>query len=598
MYQRTCGLARSHVCFNVLFMASSLIYLFLDCLFLSIGVIVIPQVVFVGLKPHKAGIWHSDTRRLALTWRPAANHIGNPISRGGPVVRSADDCDHLREENAGLRAQINSLISGNPEIKSQVSQLLEEHAALARLAQAAGEYIPSFIEDDLTVDLETEANASDAAFLDQDVLFEIEGDETLVFKFQNASVVSNNLVSSSMASSSDKWSYGSAATTTGSGMLVPASPVASKNKSAKELAIGVCNEAVDNHVPSDIVKGKEDWLYITVPSKLVAGGKAMLYFNKEQSQVLQHQQSVELYTKFNNWELDMGTSDRIDMQPLGSLGPGTNFYKAELTIPTDAYEMNFIFSNKDGLYDNNESQNYSLPIDGEMTQKKWIDTAPERAEAEFLKRKEQERIAAEKAEKEREVAALEQDAQKAQDMVTSIKTEYDTLTQNASTSFRSDSGEQVIVSEQKTTRGAEHVKILYNKSATCLAEVDTKLNPIMLRVGHNGWQNPVDLQLKAVKAKQSKQADSETGEWWEASIKVPLDALALNMVFFSGDIFDNNNQNDYSIFVDRGKDVAEWADSILQPLRKKVTDARRQKEKEDKELQEKKMIERQAIRVC
>lgn len=554
--------------------------------------------MFVGLKPHKAGIWHSDTRRLALTWRPAANHIYNPTSRGCPIVRSADDCDHLREENADLRAQINSLISENPEIKSQVSQLLEEHAALARLAQAAGEYIPSFIEDDLAVDLETEANVSDAAFQDQDVLFEIEGDETLVFKFQSASAVSNNLVSSSMASSSGKWSYGSAATTTGSGMSVPGSPVASKNKSAKELAIDACNKAVDEHVPSETVKGKEDWLFITVPSKLVAGGKAMLYFNKEQSQALQQQQNVELYAKFNNWELDMDTSDRIDMQPLGSLVPGTNFYNAELTVPTDAYEMNFIFSNKDGVYDNNESQNYSLPVNGEMTQKKWIDTAPERAEAEFLKRKEQERIAAERAEKEREVAALEQDSRKAQDMVTFIKTEYDSLTRNASASFRSDSGDQVIVSEQKTTRGAEHVKILYNKSATCLAGVDTETNPITLRVGHNGWQNPVDLQLKPVKAKQSKQAFSETGEWWEASIKVPLDALALNMVFFSGDIFDNNNQNDYSIFVDRGKDVAEWADSILQPLKKKVTDARRQKEKEDKELQEKKMIERQAIRVC
>lgn len=545
---------------------------------------------------------YSGTRRLALPWSPAgANLVRQPAGRRIIISQASDECKFLREENAEMRDQIHSLIANNPEMKSQLSQHLEEHAALARLGQDVGEYIPTFLESD-SLETQDEAPVSQVgeekhypmvSFLDKEVIMEVEGDETLVFKFQNKPAVSNNLVSSCMSSSEGKWSY-SGSSKPGSTTSLPASAPAPPKKSKQDLAIETSNALVEQHDPSSVVQDKEDWLFITVPSTPVAGAKAVLYFNKEQSQLLQHHSQIELYAKFNKWELDMDTSDRIDMQSMGALIPGTNFYRAEFTIPMDAYEMNFIFGNKDGVYDNNDSQNYSLPVIGEMTAKKWIETAPERAEAEYLKRKEQERIAAEKAEKEREAIALEQDAQKAQDILNHIKFEYENLTSNAHTSFTSNSGAEIMITQQKTVRGAVQVKIAYNKAATCLADTDAENDPLMIRVGHNGWQNPVDMPMKLAKAKQSM-ADNE--EWWEAAVKVPLDAVALNMVVFCGGTFDNNNQNDYTVFVDRGKDVAAWADSILPLLKKTVTDTRREEEKEAKELEAKKLKERQAVRV-
>ncbi len=534
---------------------------------------------------------------MALTWRPAPSQSVHRQGRKTLSMRSVDECRELRSENADLRAKVSSLISHNPEIESQVAHFLEQHAALARLGQAVGEHIPNLIDDNDSVPLEAQEEEVVSNFLDEEVLLEVEGDETLVFKFKNASGVSNNSIPSSMSSSSDKWSYASGSTKPGAGSPTPGPAIMRQEKSEAELAIEASNKAVLQHDPSVVVQGKEDWLFLTVPTQLVAGANAVLYFNKEKSNILQHQANVELYAKCNNWELDIDSGDRIEMQSVGALVPGTNFYRAEVSLPADAYEINFIFGNMDGMYDNNDSQNYSIPIDGDMTEKKWIDTAPERAEAEFLKRKELERIAAEEAERQRETAALEQDAVNAQNLINFIKQEHTSLTRNSHTSFEDDSGVPIILAEQRTVRGAEQIKILYNKSATCLADIDVESNPLMLRVGHNGWMDPVDLAFKRSKTKQSKQDASNPGDWWEATVKVPLDAVALNMVIFSGDVFDNNRENDYSVFVDRGKDTIAWADSLIQPLKKKLTETRRQKEKEERQLEEKKLKERQAVRV-
>lgn len=109
-----------------------------------------------------------------------------------------------------------------------------------------------------------------------------------------------------------------------------------------------------------------------------------------------------------------------------------DYYRAQLVVPDNAYELNFVFSNGDGLFDNNANQvgsqagwagagaccspllrrqrvhageragrharpswllprarhapiptkpvqNYVLPVAGPMTRELWIDTAPERA---------------------------------------------------------------------------------------------------------------------------------------------------------------------------------------------------------------------------
>ena len=529
------------------------------------------------------------------------------------IARASDERDLLREENHSLRQELSAMMRENPELAVRLASLLEEHQSLVGIGQDLGEYIPSLSPDvGTSYHLETTDGSFDSSTGQvlaeepaEDVVVEMEGNDTLVFRFQSVTAVSNNLVSSSMSSSSSSGNWGPSAQNIGSSSapakLEALSTFVSKGavKSKQDIAIESANKEVESHDSASVVEGKDEWLFLTVPSELVAGAKAVMYFNKAQSEVLRHRPNVQLHAKFNHWELDMGSSDRIDMQTSGVRKEGADFVKAEFVVPKEAFEINFIFSDQGEVYDNNDMNNYCLPVTGEMTQENWIDTAPERAEAEFLKRQEEERIMAEKAEKERERLALEDDARKAQDIINDIKSRYSSMTENAVTSLVRDSGEKVIVSEQKTIRGSTQIRILYNRKATNLSglQIDDQDTPITLRLGHNGWQNVTDVPMKRAKSSPKQTLDSQE-EWWEASIKVPLDAVCLNMVAYWNETFDNNNEHDYLISVDRGDDVALWADSILKPLEKAVTAARREEENMAKELMAQKVRERQAIRVC
>jgi Ni,Fe-hydrogenase I small subunit len=53
--------------------------------------------------------------------------------------------------------------------------------------------------------------------------------------------------------------------------------------------------------------------------------------------------------------------------------------RVTVAVPADAYELNFIFSDGEGTYDNNDTRNYVLAVEGPMSRELWADTAPERA---------------------------------------------------------------------------------------------------------------------------------------------------------------------------------------------------------------------------
>jgi starch synthase len=337
----------------------------------------------------------------------------------------------------------------------------------------------------------------------------------------------------------------------------------------------MANKLVASTSPVEAIEGKEDWLFLTVPSTLVAGANASLYYNKRASPVLCDRPNVELHVKFNDWEL-ASDKEYIDMESAGV----ADFVKANFVVPSDAYAMDFIFSDKEGAFDNNDMQNYACPVEGEMTQQRWLDLAPERAEAEFLRMKEQRRVEAEEAEREREKKALEQDRYKAMDTIDHIKREHGNMQAGAG-------DYAALIHKQRTVRGSLQVKILYNREDTVLSGVDDDVN---LRVGHNGWQDVVDLPFKKTAAAAKKQ-----GDWFEASIKVPLDAVVLNMVPFSNDVFDNNNGQDYCVAVDRG-DVDAWADTLLEPLTESNTAARHAEEAKLKQMEKEKELARQAVR--
>ena len=532
-----------------------------------------------------------------------------------PVARALDGRDEasaLREENALLRGRVRDLIAADAELEGRLARYLEAHDALVAesssiervpgIFQSTEEIVDEIVDEVVDEVVEVVHTVQAAAVEDvkeeiaplapavigieghPDVVFSKEDDDTLVFRFGVSNQVAATAMAASFSSSSSSPSSSPSSSSTPRSTptaSTPPPPPPPPRPSKQEIAVEMANKLVVSTTVAEAVEGKEDWLFLTVPATPVAGAKATLYYNKAQSSTLGQRPNLELYAKFNNWELGAdGKELRADMESAGV----AEFVKVDFVVPKDAYEMNFIFSDKEGTFDNNETQNYALPVDGDMTAAKWVDQAPERAEAEYLRAKEQRRLEAERAEKERESNALAEDARKAQDTVNFIKAEYQNMQAGA--------GEyDFLIAKQTSTQKTQQVKVSYNKAATSLAGIESK--DVVLRVGYNGWQGVVDVSFK-----QTAAAAKKTGDWFEATFKLPLEAVTLNMVTFCGDVYDNNNGQDYCVAVDRGTptQVAAWADGIVKPLTEAITADRHAEEAEARRVAAEKGLAEQAVR--
>ncbi|KAI7836090.1 hypothetical protein COHA_010018 [Chlorella ohadii] len=337
---------------------------------------------------------------------------------------------------------------------------------------------------------------------------------------------------------------------------------------------------VEEHSPSAIAKGRESWLYFSVPEKPVAGAPVVIYFNRSQSEPLQHANRLQLHPKYNCWEVAAEEGDRVDMNHEGRINraEGVDYYRTQLVVPKDAYELNFVFSNGDGLYDNNGTQNYVLPVAGPMTRDLWLDTAPERAEAAWqAKKAEEARLKVEAA-----AAALrakeDEDRRKAADAVAEIKAQYENWREGAGTSLE---GRWKMV-PVKAQAGAS-VILQYNRLGGPIKGFDIPLEQALtLRVGHNAWKGARDIQLKRV---PTVKADEE---WWEALVPIPSDAAVLNFVVNYFEHFDNNDRKDFKALVElppKFKTVEAWADSLYDELLEAITKKRKEEEAAAAELE-------------
>jgi len=362
-----------------------------------------------------------------------------------------------------------------------------------------------------------------------------------------------------------------------------------------------------SHSPATALEGKEYWLYATVPATPVAGALCTFYFNKAQSEVLRQSPRIQLQARFNNWELEPAgdAPDHLDMIPAAEGAPrgdGSDFYSISFTVPIEAYEFNFIFSDGESLFDNNNTQNYTLPVEGPVTKESWIDTAPERAEAAYLARKENERVAAEKAAAERETAALAADAQSAENTINELKSSYMDL-RDGVLDLKSDQ-QRIRISSPTTgiaTAGSK-IWLMYNRTAPggALSGIPVPADQMLtLRIGHNGWKSPQDIEMQRAPASSAKSTGDGTAEWWQAVVDVPESAAALNFVVNYYEHFDNNNAADYKIAVElpsNAKSVEAWADDMLKDVLKGITASRHAKEKAAADLEEARAAAREAVR--
>jgi len=343
---------------------------------------------------------------------------------------------------------------------------------------------------------------------------------------------------------------------------------------------------------------KRYWLVATVPEVPVAGEKCRLYFNRQQSESLRERPRVQVHYAFNRWELNPKDGGWVDLVPSGiPFYEGGDWWSTEFQVPEDAFEMNFVFDDGEGAFENNAMNDFMYAISGGITAEDWEEQAAARAAAEDAARRkaeEEARIAAEKAEKERKLAA---DLEAAQNIVNELSWKRDEFQAGGLSSLTHGEGPDAIKvwsTEPKVLTAGSSAVLRYNSKAGPLHWVEwaAGMAPI-LKMGHNFWQNAKDYKMKKVAG-----VEKEGECWWEASINVPEDAAAINFVFNHEDMYDNNNSLDFKALVELPASVTSmeaYKAELLEKVRARIHKERIAAEEAEAIREQKRLEKRLAV---
>ena len=319
---------------------------------------------------------------------------------------------------------------------------------------------------------------------------------------------------------------------------------------------------LDSHNAAEVIKDKAHWLYFTIPDKPRAGEDAIIYFNRMSSTVLRDRPSIKMILSFNGWAL---ASNPYQLAPSPTPKDKYNdWWSTKIHIAEDAYEMNFVFHDDDGNFDNNGGQDYVNAVTGDMTMAKWQDSAELREAKleEDRKRKEEEDL--ERAERQR-IAELEaEDRNQALALVNEARSNIGSLQGGASTNILR-GGEIAVATKPASIVAGKECVFIYNATGGPLEGS----SQIKLQIGYNGWKASTAIEMK-------KQSTFDNGNnVWYTDFEVSPEAVALNAVLFNeNNTYDNNSSNDFNLLVDvPGNDNAYW-DEVAAKLQEKFKQKR------------------------
>lgn len=115
-----------------------------------------------------------------------------------------------------------------------------------------------------------------------------------------------------------------------------------------------------------IARDNENKLYFTTPRRVKAGQPMTLFFNARCSASLHASRTVRLCAGFNNW-----TEGKVEVVMQQCELPGSvsaRWFHAALSVPDNAFEMNFVFADNDKtLWDNNDGNNFYCRVREHVT---------------------------------------------------------------------------------------------------------------------------------------------------------------------------------------------------------------------------------------
>jgi len=190
----------------------------------------------------------------------------------------------------------------------------------------------------------------------------------------------------------------------------------------KKTKISAAEKEFDSRNDEEMLEGRGDWLWFSVPEIPVAGAHCAVYFNKGVSESLKFRPNVQMMRAFNEWELDNKT---LQLKSAGiNTTDGSDWWTCEFVVPHESYEMNFVFTDGEGAFDNNYGQDFLCPVHWGTTRDEWLDGANARAAAEMERRMAEEKKAAVDADKNRQSQLVEKDKERAAWRVGELKGSY------------------------------------------------------------------------------------------------------------------------------------------------------------------------------
>eukprot|EP00793_Prasinoderma_coloniale_P005070 PRCOL_00000831-RA len=303
--------------------------------------------------------------------------------------------------------------------------------------------------------------------------------------------------------------------------------------------------------PDELIAANAGDMFFFVPSNVAAGESTTMYFNRAASPALASRPTILLQYGFNDWQWENSTAT---LMPTNTHKDGGNdWWSTSFDVPKEAYEMNFVLHDSDGLYENNGMANFWAAVNGAREK-----AAKSAAEAEETRARE------EKEEKRRLAEALAGDRRVAEEAINSARMQAEQSSRELPTSVKGR-----FYAEPSSPAAGKSAKLFYNAKGTPLEGSEE----VYVVVGSNSWQGEPSQTLHMQR----------------------LDFVTTTEEADGCGAYDNNGMQDYHLRVEHGMDEAYW-EALIQEKTAEATAAREVREAEEAAKQRARAVKRAAQR--
>ncbi|XP_068656692.1 starch synthase 3, chloroplastic/amyloplastic [Aristolochia californica] len=310
---------------------------------------------------------------------------------------------------------------------------------------------------------------------------------------------------------------------------------------------------IENLAKESFSSGIKVFVY---PQMVKPDQEIAIFLNRAIS-TLKDEPNILIMGAFNDWRWKSFT------KPLEKTDFGDDWWSCKVFVPREAYKIDFVFFDGGSVYDNNDSKDFFIPVEGGMDFFTFDD---------FLldeKRRELQRLAAEEAERKRKAEEQRRiEAEKAAELAdkAQAKVEVEKLREN----LRKVINKAVVSVENvwhivpSEFKWGHLVRLYYNRQTGPLAHS----GELWLHGGYNSWKDGLSIVGRLVRT------NKEGGDWWYANVIVPDRALVLDWVFADGPpesarVYDNNNFQDFHAIVPEATpEELYWVEEMHQVYKK------------------------------